>query len=76
MADAEQRDIEGINSFVNGIRRDIEAVKKAIELEYSNGLAEGSVNKLKVTKRIMYGRNSLELLRSKLLRLEIRKKIN
>ncbi|MCI7813032.1 MAG: transposase, partial [Robinsoniella sp.] len=41
-----------------------------------NGLAEGSVNKLKVVKRIMYGRNSFDLLKSKLLRLELKRKIN
>ncbi len=65
-----------LNSFINGITRDIEAVKNAIVFEYNNGLAEGSVNKLKVIKRIMYGRNSFELLRKKLLRLELRRKIN
>lgn len=76
MEDTQKAGIEQINSFVNGIRRDINAVKKAIELDYNNGLAEGSVNKLKVVKRIMYGRNSFELLKSKLLRLELRRKIN
>lgn len=76
MEDTETAGIEQINSFVNGIRRDIDAVKKAIELDYNNGLAEGSVNKLKVVKRIMYGRNNFELLKSKLLRLELRRKIN
>lgn len=35
--------------------------------EYSNGLAEGIVNKIKVIKRIMYGRCSFEMLRSKVL---------
>lgn len=30
-------------------------------------LAEGSVNKIKLIKRIMYGRNSFELLKSKIL---------
>lgn len=76
MKDAEALDVESINSFVNGIRRDLSAVKKAIELDYNNGLAEGSVNKLKVIKRIMYGRNSFELLKGKLLRLELKRKIN
>ena len=76
LADAEALGIESINSFVNGIRRDLKAVKKAVELDYNNGLAEGSVNKLKVTKRIMYGRNSFELLKAKLLRLELKRKIN
>lgn len=68
--------IREINSFINGITRDITAVKNAIKYEYNNGLAEGSVNKLKVIKRIMYGRNSFEMLRKKLLRLEKRPKFN
>ena len=37
-----------MNSFIHGIERDIEAVKNAIIYEYNNGLAEGSVNKIKV----------------------------
>lgn len=68
--------IREVNSFINGITRDITAVKNAIRYEYNNGLAEGSVNKLKVIKRIMYGRNSFEMLRKKLLRLEKRPKFN
>ena len=64
--------IKELDSFVNGIERD----KDAIQFDYNNGLAEGSVNKLKVIKRIMYGRNSFELLKSKLLRLESKRKIN
>lgn len=44
-----------------------DAVKKGIELQYNNGLAEGSVNKIKGIKRVMYGRNSFELLKAKLL---------
>ncbi|MBZ9607337.1 transposase [Clostridium estertheticum] len=65
-----------INSFINGITRDISAVKNAIIYDYNNGLAEGSVNKLKVIKRIMYGRNSFEMLYKKILWLEKRRKIN
>lgn len=41
--------------------------------DYNNGIAEGSVNKLKVIKRIMYGRCSFDLLRSKILNLELMK---
>ena len=59
--------ISEINSCVNGIIRDLEAVKNGIALKYNNGLAEGSVNKLKVIKRIMYGRSSFKLLRNKIL---------
>ena len=65
-----------LHSFVNGIERDIDAINNAIIYSYNNGLAEGSVNKLKVIKRIMYGRCSFELLKSKLLRLEKMRKFN
>ena len=69
-------DIEEITSFMNGLKRDIQAVKNAIKMGYNNGLAEGSVNKLKVVKRIMYVRNSFELLKAKLLQLELKRKVN
>jgi transposase len=60
--------IDEINSFVNGIKADLEAVKNSIKYDYNNGLAEGFVNKLKVVKRIMYGRSSFMVLRKKLVR--------
>ena len=68
--------IDELNSFIGGIKRDMGAVKNAIKYDYNNGLAEGSVNKLKVVKRIMYGRCSFNLLRNKLLMLEFNRKIN
>lgn len=67
---ASNLNIREINSFINGIKRDIDAVKNAITYDYNNGLAEDSVNKLKVIKRIMYGRCSFNLLRSKIINLE------
>lgn len=67
--------VSEIDSFVKGVNRDIEAVANAILREENNGLAEGSVNKLKVIKRIMYGRCSFETLRKKTIQLEwMRKK--
>lgn len=62
-----QHKIPEINSFINGIERDLEAVKNGIKYDYNNGLAEGSVNKIKVIKRIMYGRCSFDLLKQKVL---------
>lgn len=59
--------IPEINSFIMGLERDLEAVKNGIKYEYNNGLAEGSVNKIKVIKRIMYGRCSFNLLKQKVL---------
>lgn len=62
-----QLNFEEINSFITGIERDINAVKNAIDYKYNNGLAEGTVNKIKVIKRIMFGRCSFDLLRQKVL---------
>jgi transposase len=59
--------IPEINSFITGIERDLEAVKNGIKYDYNNGLVEGSVNKIKVIKRIMYGRCSFDLLKKKVL---------
>jgi predicted transcriptional regulator len=60
-------DIPEINAFIARLRQDFYAVQNAIATEFSNGLAEGSVNKIKVIKRIMYGRCSFQTLRNKCL---------
>lgn len=49
-------DVSEFTSFINGLKQDIDAVKNAIVLEYNNELAEESVNKIKIIKRIMYAR--------------------
>lgn len=64
---AQKHDIPELQSFVEGILKDLDAVKNGIIYSYNNGLAEGSVNKIKVIKRVMYGRNSFELLKAKVL---------
>jgi transposase len=74
MESAKRLDSEEITGFVNGLSRDMAAVKNAIVYDYNNGLAEGSINKIKLYKRIMYGRNSFELLRCKTLWLEQRRR--
>jgi transposase len=48
--------------FARALRRDIDAVKNAMAEEWSNGQAEEQINRLKVLKRAMYGRASVELL--------------
>ena len=64
---AKQLDVIELNSFINLIESDIEAVKNAIIYNFSNGLTEGFNNKTKVIKRQMYGRCSFDLLRLKIL---------
>ena len=62
--EAQKYDIPELQTFINGIKKDLTTVKNGIIYSYNNGLAEGSVNKIKVIKRIMYGRNSFELLKA------------
>lgn len=64
---AAKLNIDELDSYLGGIHNDIQAVKNAINYKYNNGLAEGSVNKIKLIKRIMYGRNSFTLLKAKIL---------
>jgi len=68
ITNAEQIDnIPELKSYIEGLRQDFDAVSNAIRYDYNNGLAEGSVTKIKLIKRVMYGRNSFELLKSKVL---------
>jgi len=67
---AKELNIREINSFVEGVERDFIAVYNAVALDYNNGLAEGKVNKLKLIKRIMFGKGSFLTLKNKLLLLE------
>ena len=64
---AKQLDVIELNSFINLIESDIEAVKNAVIYNFSNGLTEGFNNKTKVIKRQMYGRCNFDLLRLKIL---------
>jgi len=70
MKKASMLDLPEINAFISGLQTDIEAVKNAVTTDYSNGLAEGSINKLKLIKRTMYGRCGFKMLKNKTLKLE------
>jgi hypothetical protein len=67
LVDVKNLNIPELNSFVGGVERDITAVYNAINLKHSNGLAEGTVNKIKFIKRIMYGRCKFDTLRNNIL---------
>ncbi|MBD2090485.1 transposase [Microcoleus sp. FACHB-1515] len=53
--------------FVEGLRDDESAVRAALTSTVSNGQVEGQVNRLKMLKRQMYGRDGTELLTRRLL---------
>ena len=65
--DAVDTELTAIMRFASVLRRDIHAVKNAIELPWSNGQAEGQINRLKMLKRAMYGRAGPELMRARML---------
>lgn len=65
--DAIDSELIPIMRFARVLRRDIDAVNNAIELPWSNGQAEGQVNRLKTLKHAMYGRAGPELLRARML---------
>ena len=56
-----------LNTFINGMKRDITAIYNAILTNLSSGKVEGNVNRLKNIKRQMYGRAGFELLRRKVI---------
>jgi hypothetical protein len=56
-----------VNSFANGLLTDLEAVKNSVTSPLSSGFVEGANNKIKVIKRLMYGRAKVDLLRVKVL---------
>ena len=67
LAEAQAGPVVRLKTFAEGIRKDYNAVRAALEFEWSNGPVEGHVNRLKVIKRIMYGRANFDLLRLRVL---------
>ncbi len=59
--------IRELQGFVAGIERDKAAVGAGLTLPQNNGVVEGNVNKLKLIKRMMYGRARFPLLRQRVL---------
>jgi len=59
--------IRELQSFVAGVERDKAAVVAGLTLPQNNGLVEGKVNKLKLIKRMGYGRAGFPLLRQRVL---------
>jgi transposase len=56
-----------LRSFAAGIRHDLQAVTNGLTLPYSSGKVEGTVNKIKMLKRQMYGRAGFSLLRTRVI---------
>jgi transposase len=67
LEDVKTSKIGELQDFVAGIERDKDAVVAGLTLPQNNAVVEGHVNKLKLIKRMMYGRAKFALLRQRVL---------
>jgi transposase len=61
MAEATHSGIEELARFARGLQDDLSAVKAGLTLEWSNGVTEGHIHRLKLAKRQGYGRAGFTL---------------
>ncbi|MGW2081570.1 transposase [Streptomyces sp. NPDC001939] len=62
-----QDELPALHSLVNGLRRDLDAVTAALSSPWSSGQVEGHVTRVKLLKRMGFGRANLDLLRRRIL---------
>jgi transposase len=67
LQDAQRSGLPEMREFARVMERDRAAVENALRYEWSNGMTEGHINKLKLLKRSMYGRANFDLLRRRVL---------
>ena len=59
--------IQEFKNFSERLSEDIDPVKNALLYDWNNGLLEGSIIRIKMIKRTMYGRAGFDLLKKKIL---------
>lgn len=64
---AEQDAPAPVRGFAGFLRQDLDAVTGGLTPEWSSGVVEGNVNRVKTIKRSMYNRASFQLLRIRIL---------
>jgi transposase len=67
MAEATHSEIAELARFARGLQDDLRAIQAGLTLEWSNGVTEGHIHRLKLVKRQGYGRASFALLRQRVL---------
>ncbi|MFJ5535386.1 transposase [Streptomyces sp. NPDC093261] len=60
-------DLPALHSLVNGMNRNLDAVTAGLSAPWSSGQVEGQVTRVKLLKRMGYGRANLDLLRRRVL---------
>jgi transposase len=67
MAEATHSGIDELARFARGLEDDVAAIAAGLTLEWSNGVTEGQIHRLKLVKRQGYGRAGFALLRRRVL---------
>jgi transposase len=67
MAEATDSGIAALARFARGLQDDLSAISAGLTLEWSNGVTEGHIHRLKLVKRQGYGRAGFALLRQRVL---------
>jgi transposase len=67
MAEAMHSGIDALARFARGLQDDLSAITAGFTLEWSHGVTEGQIHRLKLVKRQGYGWAGLALLRQRVL---------
>jgi transposase len=62
-----ESELPELESFAQGVERDKSAVQAGLTLANNNGQVEGQVTRIKLIKRMMYGKAGFALLRQRVL---------
>ena len=65
MTEAMDSGTDALTRFARGLQEDVVAVKAGLTLEWSNGVTEGQIHRLKLIKRQGFGRAGFALLRQR-----------
>lgn len=68
LARIEEQEVSELKNFARGLKKDYDAVKAGLTLEWSNGQVEGHVHRLQLLKRQMYGKANFQTLRKRVLK--------
>lgn len=67
LASVHESDLPELKSFAHGVEQDKVAVQAGLTLAINNGQTEGHVTRIKLIKRMMYGKAGFALLRQRVL---------
>jgi transposase len=67
MAEVARREIEALARFARGLQDDLSAITAGLTREWSHGVTEGHIHRLKLVKRQGYGRAGFALIRQRVL---------